>query len=250
MPTLKKYVNKEGYYINARPSDAGNVTYQVDPSIWDFLEELGYSHESDIEWDLIKPFRAAGLIYTAGEGPSVGDDAFEPDSSKLSELPDETIQAILDYLESRNDINPRIKDQIRERIFGHEGDGSATLIVGLEDRISERIQQCDMRPWETKSIEVEVDQNGDDREITLSIYSRKTSSDLLVSFVYPEVSHTVTVVERRDGNNIVDWETNVDRSLSWNDTVTALEYKTKLANLLGDALSEFDISMGKTLHIP
>jgi len=60
MPTLKAYVNDDGYYINARPSDAGNVTYQVDPSIWDFLEKMDYSHGSEIEWGLIKPFRLAG----------------------------------------------------------------------------------------------------------------------------------------------------------------------------------------------
>jgi hypothetical protein len=62
------YVNNDGYYITARPSDVGNITYQTSKEAEELLVEIGYEDGDDIPWGVINPLRAAGLVYTNGQG--------------------------------------------------------------------------------------------------------------------------------------------------------------------------------------
>lgn len=48
MPVFHSYVNDDGYYVTARPSDVGNITYQTTSEADQLLSELGYEDEDDL----------------------------------------------------------------------------------------------------------------------------------------------------------------------------------------------------------
>lgn len=48
VPVFHSYVNDDGYYITARPSDVGNITYQTTSEADQLLSELGYGDEDDL----------------------------------------------------------------------------------------------------------------------------------------------------------------------------------------------------------
>ena len=68
VPVLHSYVDDDGYYITARPSDVGNITYQVSERAETLFSDLDYRDEDDLPWGITNPLRSAGLIYTDSQG--------------------------------------------------------------------------------------------------------------------------------------------------------------------------------------
>jgi len=74
MPKLHSYSEKDGFYILARPPDAGNITYQVSSKAKVVLQRFGYDEGNEISWDLINALRVPNLIYTGKNGTSEQDE--------------------------------------------------------------------------------------------------------------------------------------------------------------------------------
>jgi hypothetical protein len=116
MPVFKSYENNKGNYIYARPSDTGNVTYQVTPKAEDFIQKLGYTDDDNLPWGIINPLRAAGFIYTEEGTEPCLDDAPELDPSELVTISADEAEKLLSYLQSRGDVPDEIHEQLRETI--------------------------------------------------------------------------------------------------------------------------------------
>lgn len=121
VPVLHSYVDDDGYYITARPSDVGNITYQVSERAETLLSELDYRDEDDLPWGIINPLRSAGLIYTDSQGVNHNqDDAPDLDPTELPELTESEIQRLIEYFESRDDISEGVCDQLKEKIKSND----------------------------------------------------------------------------------------------------------------------------------
>lgn len=85
MPNIREYENDPGYYIYARPPDAGNITYGIDPAAYPVFTELGYEHTDKISWRHIHALKAADLIETGDSGST--DNTLENDSLQTDAQP-------------------------------------------------------------------------------------------------------------------------------------------------------------------
>lgn len=116
-PTLNRYTDSRGYYIKARPSNVGNVTYQVTSRTEEFITELGYSDSENLPWGLINPLRAAGEIYTRGTGTEQQNQSapeLSPDS--LPELSETEADSLIEYLEDATDVDSNVVNQVEQKI--------------------------------------------------------------------------------------------------------------------------------------
>jgi len=247
MPTLKSYVSKDGYYINARPSDVGNVTYQVDPSIWEFFEDMGYSHESEIPWGLIKPFRLAGLIYTERGGvDDIDKDIPELDPSKLSTLSVEAIETLLEYFETRGDLSASVKDKIRAYILTHRGSTSSDLADEIRSVVNSTLRQVNgLSMWTVD--EVAIDSKKDHVSKTTEIKIR-IKQGLFSIATLPEFVHTISITELSEvgeAENYTTWKTDVEGDYSWDVGIEILQQKASLAEDLKETLTEHGFKLGK-----
>lgn len=117
MPVLNSYVDDDGYYITAHPSDVGNITYQVTPDAAQILTDLGYGDRDDLPWGLIHPLRSADLIYTNGQGVKDELDGVpDLDPTKLEQLSSDEVEELLTYLESRKDVSEDVYNHLYEII--------------------------------------------------------------------------------------------------------------------------------------
>jgi len=140
MPTFKSYVSDPGYYINARPSDVGNITYQVDAEAADFILKLGYEDEDELPWGVVKPLRVAGLVYTNGQGVTEDDEGIPGlDPSKLPSMSKKEREELLEYLDERGDIDDEIIRLLHSQI-GDDKDDAEILADSIEDRIDESVE--------------------------------------------------------------------------------------------------------------
>lgn len=116
MPTLKAYANDPGYYINARPPNIGNITYQLTDSATTFITDLGYGDEDDLPWGLISPLRGAGHVYTHNQGPTSGDETPDLDGRLLPELTDREARKLLAYLSSKSNVHTDILSKLQQNV--------------------------------------------------------------------------------------------------------------------------------------
>lgn len=115
MPNIHEYNDDPGYYIYARPPEAGNITYGIDELAYPIFDKLGYEDGDSIPWSVIQILKELGLDDTDGEGttPDINDirSNNEFDSAKfdqerffdalvetvgLSEEDGETVRSILE----------------------------------------------------------------------------------------------------------------------------------------------------------
>lgn len=121
MPTFKSYVERDGYYISARLSNVGNVTYQIEPTAEDFVCRLGYVDGDELPWGIVTPLRAAGLVYTNNQGvDGKPEEAPGLDPSRLAELSDAEAKQLLSYLESRGDLPDHITEYIHSQVNNND----------------------------------------------------------------------------------------------------------------------------------
>ncbi|ERG93891.1 hypothetical protein, partial [Haloquadratum walsbyi] len=136
MPYFKTYKNDKGNYIHANPPDTGNITYQTTPEAEDFIKQLEYTDGDKLPWGIINPLRAAGLIYTHGQGTgTIPDDTPELDRSELATMSADEAEKLLSYLQSRGDVPDEIYDQLREIVEESEKDD--TEVFSLDDALDE-----------------------------------------------------------------------------------------------------------------
>jgi hypothetical protein len=83
-------------------------------------------------WRVINPLRAAGLIYTEGQGIEPGfDDAPELDPSELATMSAHEAEKLLSYLQSQGDVSDDVYEQLREAIEENKKDDIQTLVDTL-----------------------------------------------------------------------------------------------------------------------
>jgi hypothetical protein len=147
VPTFKSYVNKDGYYINARPSNVGNITYQIDPEAAAFVRKLGYDSDDELPWGIVKPLRVAGLIYTNEQGVAADDEGVPGlDPDKLPTLSDTEREKLAAYLDERGDVSAAVRDRFRSLLDTGTSDAD-TLAASLSQKFD-------------TDVEVEIDRRG------------------------------------------------------------------------------------------
>jgi hypothetical protein len=195
MPVFKSYVNDKGNYIRARPSDTGNITYQTSPEADEFLQKLEYADDDDLPWGIINPLRAAGLIYTEGQGTEPDmDDAPELDPSKLATISSDEAEKLLSYLQSRGDVPNEVYDQLREIIRDSKKDDVEILADALESQTR-------------SSISVSAKESPEDYDLMISIRDYD-SEYLLIHQLYMQ-EHGVG---KESDYYIRRWDTHVSNS--------------------------------------
>jgi hypothetical protein len=161
MPVFKSYVNDKGNYIRARPSDTGNITYQTSPEADEFLQKLEYADDDDLPWGIINPLRAAGLIYTEGQGTEPDmDDAPELDPSELATISSDEAEKLLSYLQSRGDVPNEVYEQLRGIIEDNKIDDAGRLADALESQTH-------------RSMSVSVERSSNDYDLKIFIEDRR-----------------------------------------------------------------------------
>jgi|APHM01.1.fsa_nt_gi hypothetical protein len=196
MPYFRSYKNDKGNYISARPSDTGNITYQVTPEAEDFIKKLGYTAGDKLPWGIINPLRAAELIYTHGQGTGTDTgDAPELDPSELATMSADEAEKLMSYLQSRGDVPDEIYDQLRETIEENQKDKVEKLADALDSKTCSSISV-----WQTKGTKV-------DGDVRINIWNKDSD-------YWSGCLHTITLVIDESANDecdyyIIKWGTSI-----------------------------------------
>jgi len=241
MPVLKSYVNNDGYYINARPPDIGNITYQVHPSLWTFLEEMGYRDESEVEWSLVRSFRMAGLVYTEGQGvdDNIDEDIPELDPTKLSDLSENGIQELMEYIDSRDDLDEETKRRIRDYILDNREDGSADFSSDLQKEVEAILETGEFEDdWQIDDISMSEEKVQHWLETKIEIRLREWfpmgEGQLQVVHIFTNL----TPVDQGVDDYLTTWKTNARGDITWRQTLDVLQQKAVLAKRVTQLMRE------------
>jgi len=139
VPTLNKYSNDDGYYILARPSDSGNITYQLKPRGEQILEKVGYQDGEEIGWQVISALKVPNLVYTGDEGTTDNDISVDLDKEEIEALSEEDAKQLLDELSSVPRVGESQTDEIEE-ILGVSGKCGYKLDI-LGENVERTIQK-------------------------------------------------------------------------------------------------------------
>jgi hypothetical protein len=230
VPVFRAYVNDSGYYITARPSDVGNITYQTTAEADRFLTNLDYEDEDDLPWGLINPLRSAGLIYTEGEGVEADlDNAPDLDPEKLATLSAEEAEELLAYIESRKDLPEHVLAHLQDIISDREDGIAATISTAVEERFSNT----------RESVAVDWDDGHDSPapRIDISLVVSRSMEDVLSSpDSKGEVEHFL-YLDSVDGEErtITKWTVMHDFGEDWAGIARAYETKVGIMYAIENA---------------
>lgn len=210
MPVFHSYKNKSGYYITARPSDVGNITYQIRSEAEDILTDLGYGDEEDLPWGLINPLRSAGLVYTQGQGTvQEPADAPELDPSKLPQISEDELQELFTFLKTRDDISEEIFNRLKSKI---ETD-KTTILKKLEDAVDAQIPNQET-----------------------NVYFERTSNNDKIQCIRVElVEHNI---EHDIDNRFNSWNVYHGYNKSWENAAKLYESRPKIMKALAQVEDE------------
>lgn len=146
MPTLREYKNDTGHYISAWVSEAGNVTYQVDPEASHILEEVGYGDNDKLPWAVIRALRAVGIVGIGGGKEGEADrmpDEFDPDKeleNLSSDVAEQLYAELSELCLANSDELDRVKSVLRvEASSGSEKSQFENKKESFESLIDEQI---------------------------------------------------------------------------------------------------------------
>ena len=120
MPTLNEYTNDDGYFIRARPSNTGNITYQLKQRGEQIIEKVGYQDGDQIGWQVINALKVPNLVYTGDGGTTDDDISVDLDKEEIEALSKEDARRLLDELSSVPRVGDSQTDEIEE-ILGVSG---------------------------------------------------------------------------------------------------------------------------------
>jgi hypothetical protein len=114
VPTINSYANKQGYYIRARPSSTGNITYKIKNKGNPIVRKYGLKDGDEISWSTIQSFKALGVIYTEKSG-TLGPDDFEPDPEQLekTELFESDAKELFSVITTQFELSAEERTEIR-----------------------------------------------------------------------------------------------------------------------------------------
>lgn len=149
MPTLNEYADEDGYYILARPSDTGNITYQLKPRGEQIVEKVGYHDGDNIGWQVISALKIPNLIYTGEEGQTDDDISVDISEKEIDALSEEDAEQLLDELSSVPRVGDSQTEEIKEilEVSDRVEFQLETLVGEIESKIREQ-GIVDERPLE------------------------------------------------------------------------------------------------------
>lgn len=143
MPTFNQRDSDGGYYIVARPPEAGIITYQVGSDADPIVEDYGLRSGEEISWEVIQALKAIRCISTNESGIIEPGDDFEPDPELLKEasLSGQEAESLLDSIQKHHDLSQEELDVIYS-VLGIEPPGIDTGRVqnSLSQEVSSLIE--------------------------------------------------------------------------------------------------------------
>lgn len=239
MPTVHEYKDGSGYYIYARPSDAGNITYQVTEGAEEFLRNLGCEDEDDLPWGIVKPLRMAEQIYTQ----STGVDPLIEDSEDIPALHPEKLRkaraderaAVIEFLESRSDISPSTLKKIKAYL----GVRSNNFFKQCESIMKSSLEE---ENFELLQISVEAGNIGWIMSVTTKINRTEDKVETRLSGLAGTsgVKHTIRIVE----GGIDEWVVEHPTELTWDKRGDIALSRAAILNALIEVASSTDFRLG------
>lgn len=247
MPTINRYVDGEGYYIRARPSGAGNITYKIkekgDPVVW----KHGLRDGDEISWSTIQSFKALGIIYTEESG-TLGLDDFKPDPEQLekTELAESEAQELFSIITTQFDLSPEERAEIRS-ILGLPPEQDFELVA---DRLKSRLKSY----VDTEGLLVRPDRTVEDAaEVSISPSVTENSSGdydtwklhiVIISEDGNESYFTDHCIHLCEKHGLERWHIEVMDTPSWDIKRVAIEQRSVIFPRLLDELRAVEFDLG------
>jgi len=187
VPTIREYKNKPGYYIYARPSDAGNVTYGIDEVAYPIFEKSGYTHRDPISWRIIRVLKILGLDDTDGEGatPDVEPEKFE----ELIKTDDLKHQQFFELLKQFTVITAEEEQDVLETLgLATDKNNPKEHRMSFEERLNTRMDEL-LSKMETQHLLSGGEH--DDRTIDVMVIGEQSDIDADLLFTLEDDYQTV-----------------------------------------------------------
>lgn len=244
MPTLNEYTNDDGYYILARPSDTGNITYQLKPRGEQIVEKVGYQDGEEIGWQVIDALKVPNLVYTGDEGTTDNNISVDLDREEIEALSEEDAKELLDELSSVPRVGESQTDEIEE-ILGVSDDTvpdteklMETVGLALHEQgvITERVPSVisDVENIGVTNFLITSDSH-DEKDIMFEITILGDLGDR-----FGERGAFLTKIQVSENRGIVSYDTEINIELTL-DLIT--EFQKLMADMLPTIVSELE-SMG------
>lgn len=268
MPTLNEYANKDGYYILARPSDTGNITYQLKPRGEQIVEKVGYQDGEEIGWQVISALKVPNLVYTGDEGTTDDNLSVNLDNEEIDALSKEDAKKLLDELSSVPRVGDSQTDEIRDILnvppeseeSGKKQSGGSSLqeLFGTSvdiDEVSTNLQK-DIRETKSKS-----DQKTNNITIeTIHVIGEDVGSSeeerdnkILYKFKFLGIYNQVffsTCVNIRENIGISVIKTEIDTSLTVEKVSENQKFIAKILPIITSELESAGINWGSADSLP
>lgn len=255
MPTINSYVDREGYYIRARPSETGNITYKIkeegNPIIW----KHGLRDGDEIAWSIIQSLKALGIVYTEGSG-TLGPDDFKPDSAQLkeTELSEADAQELYSIITEQFKLSQDDRAEIRS-------------LLGLPPKmdlemIGDRIKSHLKKHIDSRGLSVRGDRNVRTTEdVEIATWTEQSGSDeyeahrlhvLIVSKLDGVSCFTDHCIHLCEEHGLERWHVRVLETPTWEIKQAAIEQRSVIFPRLLDELraAEFDLGDPSQVLLP
>ncbi|WP_336134196.1 hypothetical protein [Natronomonas amylolytica] len=137
MPVLHRYIDKSGYYISAAIPGEKPFTYQVNDQAATLFEDLGYEDESKLPWELLRPLRVIGHLYTKNEeyDPEISESDIDLTGISTPSLTTRQRNILSDYLHNLN-LSPSQKQKLSRFLNDPDTDGTTTFDIDPDPTIT------------------------------------------------------------------------------------------------------------------
>lgn len=247
MPTINSYANDEGFYIRARPSNAGNITYKIKEEGNLVVWKHGLRDGDEISWSTIQSFKALGIIYTEQSG-TLGPDDFRPDPEQLekTELTESDAQDLFSIIISQFELTKEERTEIRSIL----GLSPEMDVEAIGDRIKTDLEEY----ADSVGLSVRPDRTVvDTEEIDISTWvEMENSTDydsyrlhfLFVSEVNDEPRFTDHCIHLCEEHGLEHWHIRVLETPTWDIKRIAIEQKSVIFPRLLDELRAAEFELG------
>lgn len=249
MPTINEYADKSGYYIRARPSDAGNITYQIKEGGYPVIDERDLTDGDEITWQTIQSLKAADFIYTEESG-TLGTDDFAPDPSQLenTELSETEARDLFRRYKDDYELSRVTLKQIRSAL------GLPTFKEDVEplcDTIREATEQKVDNRFPLRIIEDGADWDDFHDDVSVSMADSDEPGLVNLSLnIYTEIGDgeeiffTSHCIHLCDKHGLERWHIQLDREPTWTDQqIVTLQRALLLIDVI-DAFEQLSVDPG------
>lgn len=159
MPTINEYKDGSGFYILARPSQVGNITYQVSAVAERILKKLGYEDGDEVDWRTVKALKVTDLVYTGEQGvsgPASVDFSAEIEDA-MDNLTEQEAEELLDEMRERASLSNAQLTDVEDILGVTVGTKFEQLEANIEQALSQAGQHGDLSSLALSDSEFIVD---------------------------------------------------------------------------------------------